>query len=232
MFAQEKCYFDKRMVIEDFYSRFPGEYIYDNRKSISFFYSIPFNLRELSTKSLNLALDFNKSYRFESFICDFGSDKYFEQKTGISLSKNFGKYIVLGISYNLMKTSIKNYSELYDRWSGVGGSLNFKLIKITFYKTVKKNIEDNRKFLQVLINPGDNILINCLLKKENSFHLQRVYNFIVSGKLFDLSISLGEHPTFYSFGVSFLIKKLEINCQLREDLNLGTSQFFCLCIYL
>ena len=98
--AQEICFFDKRMVFEDFYSTFPGECIYNNRKSISFFYSIPFGLKDLSTKSLDLVLSMKNSIRFEGFFSDFGSDKYSEKKTGISLSKNFGKYIALGISYN------------------------------------------------------------------------------------------------------------------------------------
>lgn len=230
--AQEQYFIDKRMIFEDFYSTFPGEYDILSNNTISLFYSLPFNLKELSTKSLNIIIPIRNIIRFESLFSDFGSNKYGEKKIGISLSKNFGKYIAFGISFDFKKLKIKNYGELSEKNGGAGASLNFKKVRISFFELLNRNRQKNMRFIQVSANTIENINFTCILKKEESYPLQKICYFTYFNKLAALFIGFGENPAHYSLGISFLIRMFKISYQLKEDLNLGTTQYFCFYIYL
>jgi len=232
-FPQSINSLDKRMIFEDFFKYFPSESSSYQGGSTSFFYCLPFNLKELSTRALNSNLKINKLGSLELYISDFGSEKFSKKNFGVSLSRKINRYLDLGLSFNRNLLKVKNYANISENHFGFAASINYKNVLITAYNYFKKDLfYENILYFQTKFNFDRKYALYVILKKETEFPLQRI--FVISVQHFPIFVNfgIGQKPDCYSLGVGLIKSIFQIVYNYKEDLNLGKSQYFCFYIFL
>ena len=226
--AQEIEYPDKRFIFEDFFSLFPGEGCLKKNNSISFFYSIPFGLKELSTRSLNIDLNAGNFICIETFISDFGTEKYSENKIGISVGRRILSDLAIGISYLRNRVSIRNYSDQLAEYIGFSSTFKQGPFYFTYYQVLNKNkLNKPVMYFEAGTSFSKNFNIFLLFKKEKNFPVQKILSILFRINSWSFDAGFGEDPSFYSLGFSFTILKYIISIKQKEDMNLGRSHCFC-----
>ncbi|MFC1725761.1 hypothetical protein ACFL4T_09050 [candidate division KSB1 bacterium] len=226
--AQELAHLDKRFLFEDVFSMFPGETGFVKNSSISFFYSIPYNLKDLSTRSLNISIPAGKFFSIETFFSDFGTDKYSEEKIGISIGKKILTHLAFGISLTGNRLSIRNYPNKTEENIGFGTTFKNNRLIFSFCHVLKNGGMDKPvSYFESGAALSKRLHLYLLLKKENDFPVQKILTIFFRENLLSFDGGFGDNPSYYSLGFCYRIMRYRFSFKYKEDMNLGKSQFFC-----
>ena len=204
-------------------------------KEISFFYLIPYGLKELGTKCCAFAVPFKNS-GLGMVLQQMGTELYRESQFIFSAAAEFYKGFSIGINSKILNLSIQGYGEKSILGLDAGVLYVFKNgFKLgAFFNNInnpgfgKTNGKINR-FSSVGISKkiASGLTLNLDLNKYNNYPvIMRFGGEIHLNEQFYLRMGVSDNPTKFSGGFGIDIRKISVNYCASNHIILGmTNQF-------
>jgi hypothetical protein len=203
--------------------------------NLGFSYQNEFLVKELSVKSLSLALP-TKSGVFGLNYYYFGYPKYNENKVGFAFGKSLGKKIAVGIQLDYLYTHIDGEYGNKGIASGELGILSEPIDNLWIGAHLNnvwhtKRTSSGNEYLPTIFNIGSSYLLEkkalLSIEFEKDLDLPPVFKTGVELELlekFFLRAGISSAPNIFSFGMSYSFSSLTIDLGFKKHPVLGYSQ--------